>query len=156
MAALDKMVLAGKLTLILRGPDGRIKAVRETQNMKVYNTFNIMASALCNDPATNTGTACKLALGSGPDVASADTTLSGEIAVCGSRTIGRYSHDANAPNWNLSWSFTAQTASFSVGQAGVYTSITAGLLYLKATFARLTVMSQDLLNISWLQSLASA
>ena len=147
---IEKMTLFGKLTLVLRGPDGRIKAVRHVRNTKVYGTFNIMASAL----AGSTSKSCAiLGLGSGPDVVSADTALSGEVL---SRTYGRYSHDANNPNWDLSFSFTDSPATVSIGQAGILTSLTGGTLYLKATFARLTKHSQDLLYVSWLQSLASA
>ena len=151
--ALESLGICGIVTLILRAPDGRIKAVRHARNMKVYGTFNVLASAVAQGQGLS---ACYLALGSGPDVASSDTALSVEITVCGSRTIGRYSHDANNPNWNLSWSFTANTTSFSTGQAGIFTSLTGGTLFLKATFARLSIMSQDLLQIAWLQSLASA
>lgn len=152
---IEKMTLFGKLTLVLRGPDGRIKAVRHARNMKVYGTFNIMASAICG---STTLSAVNLGLGCGPDVVSADTELSGEISLvaAGNRTLGRYSHDANSPSWNLSFSLTDFTATVSIGQAGILTSLTGGVLYLKATFARLTKHSQDLLNVAWLQSLASA
>ena len=147
---IEKMTLFGKLTLVLRGPGGRIKAVRHVRNTKVYGTFNIMASALTG----STSKSCAiLGLGSGPDVVSADTALSGEVL---SRTVGRYSHDANSPSWNLSFSFTDSPATVSIGQAGILTSLTGGVLYLKSSFARLTKHSQDLLNVAWLQSIASA
>lgn len=149
-AMIEKMTLFGKVTLVLRGPDGRIKAVRHAWNMKVYGTFNIMASAVAQG---QTLSASYLGLGSGPDVASADTVLSGEVL---SRTVGRYSHDANSPSWNLSFSFTDSPATVSIGQAGILTSLTGGTLFLKATFARLTKHSQDVLNVAYLQSLASA
>lgn len=149
-AAIEKMTLFGGLTLVLRGPDGRIKAVRRVRNMKVYGTVNIIASAVAQG---QTLSASYLGLGSGPDVASADTTLSGEVL---SRTVGRYSHDANSPSWNLSFSFTDSPATVSIGQAGILTSYTGGTLFLKASFARITKNSQDVLNVAWLSSLASA
>lgn len=149
-AAIEKMTLFGKLSLVLRGPDGRIKAIRHARNMKVYGTVNIMASALAGSTSKS---AAILGLGSGSDVVSADTALSGEVL---SRTGGRYSHDANSPSWNLSFSFTDSPATVSIGQAGILTSLTGGVLYLKASFARITKNSQDVLNVAWLQSLASA
>lgn len=148
-AAMEKMTLFGKLKLVLRGPDGRIKAVRDIKNMKVYGTVNIIASAVAQG---QTLSACYLGLGSGLTVASADTVLEGEKL---SRTIGRYSHDANSPSWNLSFSFTDSPATVSIGQAGILTSLTGGILYLKATFALITKNSQDVLNVAWLQSIAS-
>jgi len=150
-AAIEKMTLFGGLKLVLRGPDGRIKAVRHVKNMKVYGTVNMIASGVTLGQGTLSAT--YLGLGSGPGVASADTTLSGEAL---SRTLGRYSHDANSPSWNLSFSFTDSPATVSIGQAGILTSLTGGTLYLKASFARITKNSQDVLNVSWLQSLASA
>lgn len=152
---IEKMTLFGGLTLVLRGPDGRIKAVRRVKNMKVYGTVNIMASAVAQG---QTLSASYLGLGSGPDVVSADTALSGEISIvaAGNRTVGRYSHDANSPSWNLSFSFTDFSVTVSIGQAGILTSLTGGTLYLKASFARITKNSQDLLNVAWLQSIASA
>lgn len=152
---IEKMTLFGKLSLVLRGPDGRIKAVRHAHNHKVYGTFNVMASAICG---STTLSAVNLGLGSGTTVASADTDLEGEISLVadGNRTLGRYSHDADAPQWNLSFSFTDFDTTVSIGQAGIFTSLTGGVLYLKATFALLTKHSQDLLNVAWLQSLASA
>lgn len=144
------------LTLIVRKPDGSIRHVRQARNMKVYNTFNIMASILHNSPGDFSAlTVNKFALGSGPSVASGDTTLSGEVATA-SRTIGRFSHDANAANWNLSWSMTAWTASTSVKTAAFFTSLTGGLMFLKTSFTDMTIMSQDTLNAAWLQSMASA
>jgi len=153
--AIEKMTLFGGLKLVLRGPDGRIKAVRHVKNMKVYGTVNIIASAVAQG---QTLSANKLGLGSGPSVASADTTLSGEISqvAAGNRTIGRYSHDANSPSWNLSFSFTDFPTTVSIGQAGILTSLTGGTLYLKASFSRITKNSQDVLNVAWLQSIASA
>jgi len=150
---IERFTVASRVTLVVRdGITGKIKAVRTTKNMAVYGTFNVIASAVCNDPGTNI-TCNKLGLGSGPDVESADTELSGETA---SRTIGRFSHDENAPQWNLSFSVSALAATISIRQAGIFTSLTGGVLYLKATFASLTVNSQDVLNVAWLQSLASA
>jgi hypothetical protein len=155
LAGLDRFTISGKVILVLRDKDGNIKAVREATNMKVYGTFNIIASAVCNDPATNL-TANKLALGSGQTVASSDTALEGESDAL-SRTIGRFSHDAGAPNWNLSWSVSGKVGTaVVVAQAGIFTSLTGGILYLKTTFATLTVGSTDVLNVAWLQSLASA
>lgn len=155
MPQIEKMTLFGKLTLVLRGPDGRIKAVRHAQNHKVYGTFNIMASAICN---STTLSAVNLGLAEGVSVQSSDTTLTTEISLvaAGNRTLGRYSHAADTPNWNLSFSFTDFDTTVSVAQAGIYTSLTGGVLYLKATFAILTKHSQDVLNVAWLQSIASA
>jgi hypothetical protein len=134
--------------------DGRTGEVKEThpfRNMKVYGTVNALISAL-----TNSGggiSAVYLGLGSGPDVLSADTALSGEVL---SRTVGRLSHDANSPTWSLSWSYTDSPATYSIGQAGIFNTYTGALMFLKASFARVIKNSQDLLYVSWTQSLASA
>lgn len=153
--AMEKMTLFGKLSLVLRGPDGRIKAIRHAKNMKVYGTFNVMASNVTEGAGLS---ARYCGLGSGPSVASSDTALSGEISLvaAGNRTVARYSHDANSPSWNLSFSFTDFDTTVSIGQAGILTSLTGGTLYLKATFARITKNSQDVLNVAWLQSVSSA
>lgn len=155
-ANIEKMTLFGGLKLVLRGPDGRIKAVRNVKNMKVYGTVNMIASGVTLGQGTLSAT--YLGLGSGLTVASADTALEGEVSqvAAGNRTIGAYSHDANSPSWNLSFSFTDFPTTVSIGQAGILTSLTGGTLYLKATFAVVTKNSQDVLNVAWLQSLASA
>lgn len=154
-AALERMTLFGKLSLVLRGPDGRIKAVRHAKNMKVYGTFNVIASNVTEGAGLS---ARYGAVGEGTSVASADTALDAEISqvAAGNRTIGLYSHDANSPSWNLSFSFTDFPTTCSIGEAGILTSLTGGTLYLKATFAVITKNSQDVLNVAWLQSLASA
>lgn len=149
-AAIEKMTLFGKLMIVLRGPDGRIKAVRHARNMKVYGTFNVMASAVCGSASKS---AAFLGLGEDDEVESADTDLTTEVL---SRTVGRFSHDANNEQWNLSFSFTDSPATVSIGQAGIFTSLTGNTLFLKATFARITKHSQDLLNVAWLSSIASA
>ena len=79
--------------------------------------------------------------------------MSGETL---SRTVPRISHDVNCVSWNYSYSWTNIGTSISIGQVGILTSLTGGILYLKASFARLTLNSQDLLYIAWLQSLMSA
>lgn len=149
----DRLAHSSLVILEIRDPTGRLRQRRVSRNMKVYGTMNIIASAISNDPATQR-TCNKIALGSAPDVVSADTALSGELAV--SRTYGRFSHDAGSAMWNLSASFTAWAASTSFYQAGILDSLTGGNLYLKTTFLQMTVMSQDILNVAWLQSLASA
>jgi len=153
MSNLEKMVMGNTVTLVLRDREGHIKAIRKGHNMKVYGTMNIIASMLFNAPTTDR-TVNKLGLGSANGIASADTALSGEVGP--SRTLGRFSHDAGSAMWNLSWSQTAWAASTSIYQAGIFDSYTGGNLYLKTTFLQLTVMSQDILNVAWLQSLASA
>lgn len=154
MSSLDKLVHVGKVKLVVRRPDGSIRAVREVKsNAKVYTTIDIIAS-LANDPGT-LRTVNKLGLGTATEWATADTTLTGEVEP--SRTSGLYSHDAvGSFSWNLSWSQTVWSVTHSLGQAGIFDSLTGGNLYLKATFTKVTVMSQDILYVTWLQSLASA
>ena len=153
---LQALPFVHRSTLRIEIRDGRTGELKNfldihPANMKVYGTVNMIVSGVTN--SAGIASAAYAALGSGPDVASADTTLSGELI---SRTVGRLSHDANSPTWSLSWSFTDQAGSISIGQAAIYTSLTGGVMYLKATFARLTKNSQDVLNLAWTQSLASA
>ena len=152
MVLLENMVISGKVTIVVRRPDGTIRSIRETRkNMKVAGTMNLIASMMCND-AAQAATCNKFGMGSGPDVVSADTALSGEKT---SRTIGRFSHDAGAAQWNLSFSLTEWTESNSLYQAAIFNTLTGATMYLKATFLQMTVMSQDVLNCSWLQSISS-
>lgn len=151
-----------RVMLVVRdGRTGKIKDVRVGFNDKVLNTFNLIPSILNADTASLTGTINKIELGSGANNASSDTATSGPTMGGQGMTIARYSHNANAASWTLSASFTAATVSYSVGQASLLegtasASAGMGVLYLKATFARLTVSSQDVVNLVWTQSLASA
>lgn len=144
--------------VVLRdGRTGEIKAVRENvMNAKVAGTWNMLISGVTNSTGTQS---CVFAgLGTGENWATADTTLTDEVL---SRTIGNLSHDAASPTWSLSFSWTDSATSESIAQAGIFTSYTGGILYLKATlrylvkrilgaiFARLTKNSQDVLNIAW-------
>jgi hypothetical protein len=58
-----------------------------------------------------------------------------------------------AQQWSLSWSYSEISATHSIAQAGIWNTATGtdaagGLLFLKATFARLTLKTQDILNVA--------
>lgn len=152
-AAIERMAHASKVLIVVRGPDGRIRDIREGLNMKVYNTMNIIASMVANDPGT-ARTCNKLGIGeSAGTLTSADTALNSETV---SRTYGRFSHDAGSAMWNLSASFTAFANTVTLREIAILDSLTGGNLYLKVTFAALQVSSQDTLAVSFTQSLSSA
>ncbi len=154
--------LNSRVLLVVRdGRTGKIKDVREGFNDKVLNTYNLIAT-INGHTASYTGTINAIELASGANNASSDTALSGATMGGQGRTRARMSHNANEASWTLSASFTAATVSYSVGQAGIFqgtATVTVpggGAMYLKATFARLAVSSQDVVNLVWTQSLASA
>lgn len=135
------------------GLTGEIKNRVFGKNLKLYNTYCAIISAVINSNATLAGSLVICGVGSGTSPVIGNTTLTGET---GSRTIGALSWDAQAPMFNLSFSFTANANTMSLGQAALFASYTGGFMFLQTSFAQTQVSSQDSLYISWLQSLASA
>ena len=152
------------IRLVVRdGFTGEIKAIRETRNAKLLDTYNLLYTSLIAGAGTKS--IVWLGLGTDEDWATGDNTLTGEIGAdgdTGGRTAPRVSHDADSERWSLSWSYSEGSKTHSIAQAGIWntntgTDAVAGcLLFLKATFARLTLNTQDVLNIAWTQSIASA
>lgn len=151
------------LRLVLRdGITGEIKAIRESRNAKLLDTYNLIFTSLC--AAAGTKSLVWLGFGTDEDWATGDNTLTGEIGAdggTGGRTAPRVSHDADSERWSLSWSYSEGSKTHSIAQAGIWntgtgTDAAGGFLFLKATFARLTLNTQDVLNVAWTQSIASA
>ena len=87
-----------------------------------------------------------IAIGTAQSVASDDTALSGEVY---NRVQACYSHVAGSYNWTLKATWAGLDASYTLFQAGVFTSATGGVLFAKLSFDSVVVASQDTLTIKW-------
>ncbi len=138
------------------GITGEIKETRIGHNDKLNATYSAIISALVGSGDTRINSIVICGVSSGDAIAITDVSLTGEIGTASDRTYGALSWDANAAMFNLSFSFTANTATFTIGTAGLFWTFTGDGLYLKASFARVQVKSQVSLYVAWTQSLASA
>ena len=151
----EHLVWHGELRLVVRDSrTGEIKKTLTAPNQKLSVTFPHLGSILFNNPGDFTNrTQNKMGIGSADGLDSADTTLSGETE---SRTLGRFSQNTNSPAMNLSFSFTNHINTISIGQAAIFFTLTGGNAFVKASFTRLTISSQDALQATWAMSFASA
>ena len=142
----------GWVEICLQDKLGNVKQREIIHNLLCYGALNLIASHMGQSAGGAGAQWGGIGEDSGP-IASGDTDLSTPV---GSRVLGTYSHNANTPNWNLSFAFGSgvPTGGGSIRQAAIFTTATGGVLHIKGSFAVVNKGSADILNIMWVQSLA--
>ena len=145
-----------QVDLVVRdGRTGEIKAHTRGFNNKINSTYSVLISAIVNSsPSPNSIKWC--GVGQSTDVAVTDVSLTDEVGNASERTIPRLSWDAAAARFNYTFSFTANSITYTVAAVGLFWTQTGDGLFPKTSIAKTQVSSQDSLYIMWMQSFASA
>lgn len=131
----------GHLTIVLIGPDGRIKDQRELDNLIVTSGKNWLASRMTGAPAAMS----HMAIGTtntAPVVA--DAALKAEVA--------RVALAAQATTNNVTTydaTFPAGTGTGAIVEAGIFNAGAAGTMLNRATFAVVNKGADDVMSITW-------
>jgi len=137
------------------GRTGEITAHARGFNNKINSTYSVLISAIVNSsPSPNSIKWC--GVGSDAAVGITDVSVTTEIGGASTRTVPRLSWDAAAARFNYTFSFTANSITYTVAAVGLFWTQTGDGLFLKTSIAKTQVSSQDSLYIMWMQSFASA
>jgi hypothetical protein len=135
--------IVGRVRAELRGPDGRLKAVEEVENLITTVGRNFIVEQLLASPTAATKPT-HMGVGTGtvaPTVG--DTTMTAEVRVAlTSKTRG-----TNILTLVGDWA--AGSATQANTEAGVWDAASAGSLHARATFAAINKGASDTLKITW-------
>jgi hypothetical protein len=132
----------GDVSIVLTGPDGKVKDQREIKNLVVTAGLAHIASRIVG---TAQGVMSHMALGSNNVAAAAGNTALGN-------ELGRVALTGAVPT-GASIAFTATfgagSGTGSVTEAGLFNAAAAGTMLARTTFGVVTKESGDTLAITW-------
>lgn len=138
----------GRMDLVLRGPDGRIKARRTVKNLIVTVGKNAMADQLVASPTISKPS--HMAVGTGSTApAAGDTALGAEVDRNALSSLTRSTNVVTAVgNWAA-----GDATNAALAEAGVF-SQASGVdgthpMYSRATFTAINKGASDTLQITW-------
>jgi hypothetical protein len=136
----DKVRLRGHLRLVLRGPDGNVKDVREIENTVTAAGQAVAADRLLASPTL--GVPTHVAVGSGTPAANA----------LGAQIGSRYTFGSKTRSTNVVTMVRALAAGEGTGaitEAGIFDAATTGNMHLSQSFAVVNKAAGDTLDITW-------
>lgn len=146
----DKLV-TGRLDIVLRGPDGRIKARRVVHNLVVDAGEVHIADQLKSSPAQ--AAMGWMGIGTGATApAFGNTALGAEIDrnALTSRTAA-----SNVVTYVGNWAAGDGTNS-AIAEAGIFNASSVGTMLARATFTAIDKQAADTLAITWTVTIGTA
>jgi hypothetical protein len=143
----DSMTMKGHMRLELRDKHGRLKAVREEDNLIVTTGRDAIIERLDASPAT--ATPSHMGLGTSSTApAAGNTTLTGEPT-----RVALTSNTSSGGVLTMVGNWAAGTATGTWAEAGVFNALTTGTMYSRATFTAIPKGASDTLQITWTYTL---
>ncbi|MEM5875566.1 MAG: hypothetical protein QXX45_03300 [Candidatus Aenigmatarchaeota archaeon] len=138
----DNLKIKGKVKIIAYTKDGKVKEVREVNNLIVTAGKNYLASFLAADPQS--GTFMKYtAIGTGTNSpSSSDTALQSEHT----RAAGTLSSQNNS--WKNTTTNTV-TSNVAITEAGLFSAAAGGTMFSRVVFSPVNLSSGEKLTTEW-------
>ena len=147
---IDVLALKGRMTAVLRDPDGHVKDRREVENLIVTAGRDAIVAQLLATP----GVAAPgwMAIGTGATAAAAgDTALQTELD---RNALTSKTRSTNVLTMVGDWA--AGDGTGAITEAGVFSASSAGTLYSRAVFSVINKAAGDTLQITWTWTLSVA
>lgn len=140
---IDQIEMRGDVELVLRGPDGEIKARREVRNLVVTTGKEGIVDQLAATPTV--GVPKYIAVGTGSTAAAAgNTALETEVKRKEATTRTR-----SGKVLTMSVEFGAGEATGTLKEAGILTASSGGTLYSRTVFEGIAKGAEDTLVATW-------
>ena len=144
------MSVRGRLSVVLRDADGKVKQSQEIQNLVVNSGLAFIASRMKD---TTDAAMSHMAVGSGTTAAAAgNTALETQI---GSR-VSLTSTTVTANEIEYVATFSAGTGTGAVTEAGIFNASTSGTMLCRTVFSVVNKGADDTLQITWTITLNAA
>ena len=147
---IDGMKAKGRVNIVLKGKDGKVKESREINNLVVGSGLDYIASRM---GGTSSDVMSHMALGSGTTAAAnGDTDLQ---SILGSREALDSTTVTDNTIQYLS-SFEAGDATGAVTEAGIFNASTGGDMLCRTTFDVVNKGAEDSLSVTWTISITAS
>ena len=139
----DKVKVSGKVRLVLKDKNGKVKESREIKNLLVSSGLEFICSRMAG---TSASVMSHMALGSGTtSPAAGQTDL---VSILGSREA----LDSTTPSSNTITyvsSFEAGEGTGAVTEAGIFNAASGGTMLCRTTFAVVNKEADDTMSVTW-------
>ena len=140
----DEGVIYGHMRAVLRGPDGKIKTVREVKNLIVDVGRDGIMEQLVAAPATAKPT--HMAVGTGAVAPAAGNTALG--AEVDRNALTTKTRSAGVLTMVGDWA-AGDATNAALTEAGVFNAASGPSMYSRATFTAIDKQAADTLQITW-------
>ena len=146
----DSLKLKGRVGIVLKDKDGKVKETREIDNLVVDAGLDFIASRMKDATAT---AMTHMALGSGSTAAAAGNTDLGSIL--GSReALDSTTVTANAIAYVSS--FEAGDATGAVTEAGLFNASSGGTMLCRTVFSVVNKQADDSMTVTWTVTISAS
>jgi hypothetical protein len=146
MGPVEKLGMTGRLTIVLKGADGKVKDVREVKNLVVNTGLDHITSRMVG---TSQNVMSHMGLGAGTSPAAAGDTALG--SALGSRKTFDSANRTGSNNENIVYvtTFNAGEATGAVTEAGIFNASTSGTMLCRTVFSVVNKGASDTLQVTW-------
>jgi len=147
----ENVPVNGLVTVELFGPDGELKARRETHNLVVDTGENHIADQLSTTPGQ--GAMSHMAVGTGTvDPAFGDTALGTEVD---RNALTSRTDSGNVVTYVGDWA-AGDATNGALTEAGIFNAAGAGTMLARAEFTPIDKQANDTLTITWTVTIGTA
>ena len=139
----------GRLSVVVKGSDGKIKEERDINNLVVTSGLGFIASRMKDASATAMG---YMAVGTGTTAAAAgDTSLGTELD---RNSIASTTVTGNQIEYTSTWA--AGDGTGAITEAGIFNDASAGTMLARTVFSVVNKDANDTLSITWTVTLSAS
>ena len=139
----DKVKVSGKVRLVLKDKNGKVKESREIKNLLVSSGLEFICSRMAG---TSASVMSHMALGSGTtSPAAGQTDL---VSILGSREA-LDSTTASSNTITYVSSFEAGEGTGAVTEAGIFNAASGGTMLCRTTFSVVNKEADDTMSVTW-------
>jgi hypothetical protein len=146
----DKTASKDNVRIVLKGPDGQVKHEETVHNLIVTAGRDAIVNRLASSPGTAVPTHMAIGTGTTAPVAG-NTTLETELD-----RNALTSNTASANVLTMVGDWAAGDGTGTITEAGVFSAVTAGTMFSRATFSAVAKGAGDTLAITWTFTLSVA
>lgn len=139
----DKVKVSGKVRLVLKDKDGKVKESREIKNLLVSSGLEFICSRMAG---TSASVMSHMALGSGTTTPAAGQT--DLVSILGSREA-LDSTTASSNTITYVSSFEAGEGTGAVTEAGIFNAASGGTMLCRTTFDVVNKEADDTMSVTW-------
>lgn len=153
MNSRENLGLSGRLSIVLKGPDGKVKETRDVKNLIVNTGLAYITGRMLGTSPT---VMSHMALGAGTTAAAAaDTDLE---SLLGTRQALDSSTQSGTNDESIVYvtTFEAGEATGAVTEAGIFNASTAGTMLCRTVFPVVNKQAGDTLQITWTVTLSAS
>lgn len=146
----DKVKVSGKVRLVLKDKNGKVKESREIKNLLVSTGLEFICSRMAG---TSASVMSHMALGSGTTTPAAGQT--DLVSILGSREA-LDSTSASSNTITYVSSFEAGEGTGAVTEAGIFNASSSGTMLCRTVFAVVNKQADDTMSVTWTITLTAS